>query len=38
MDVVAQAKNLASQGNLTEAKTVIARLDSLRKLYHSVYK
>ncbi|ACL33593.1 cytochrome b562 [Glaesserella parasuis] len=38
IDVVAQAKNLASQGNLTEAKTVIARLDSLRKLYHSVYK
>lgn len=38
IDVVAQAKNLASQGNLTEAKTVIARLDSLRKLYHSAYK
>ncbi|EYE72379.1 soluble cytochrome b562, partial [Glaesserella parasuis str. Nagasaki] len=38
IDVVAQAKNLASQGNLTEAKTVIARLDSLRKLYHSTYK
>ncbi len=38
IDVVAQAKTLASQGNLTEAKTVIERLDSLRKQYHAEYK
>lgn len=38
IDVVVQAKTLASQGNLTEAKTVIERLDSLRKQYHSEYK
>ncbi len=38
IDVVAQAKTLASQGNLTEAKTVISRLEGLKKQYHSEYK
>ncbi len=38
IDVVAQAKTLASQGNLTEAKTVISRLEGLQKQYHSEYK
>ncbi len=38
IDVVEQAKTLANQGNLTEAKTVISRLDSLKKQYHSEYK
>lgn len=38
IDVVEQAKTLASQGNLTEAKTVISRLDGLKKQYHSEYK
>ncbi|AUI65166.1 MULTISPECIES: cytochrome b562 [Glaesserella] len=38
IDVVAQAKTLASQGNLTEAKTVVERLESLKKQYHSEYK
>lgn len=38
IDVVEQAKTLASQGNLTEAKTVISRLEGLKKQYHSEYK
>lgn len=38
IDVVAQAKTLATQGNLTEAKTVISRLEGLKKQYHSEYK
>ncbi|MCK3655849.1 cytochrome B562 [Pasteurellaceae bacterium Macca] len=38
MDVVTQADNLAKQGNLDEAKSLIEKLDSLKQHYHREYK
>ncbi|KMK51515.1 cytochrome B562 [[Actinobacillus] muris] len=38
IDVVSQAKLLAEQGKLTEAKATVAQLNALKKLYHSEYK
>ena len=38
IDVVEQAKKLAEEGKLDEAKTVAEKLGKLKKLYHSEYK
>lgn len=38
IDVVTQAKALAVEGHLDEAKKVAERLDSLKKHYHHEYK
>lgn len=38
IEVVSQAKALAEQGKLTEAKATASQLNNLKKLYHSEYK
>ncbi|OOH85741.1 cytochrome B562 [Pasteurellaceae bacterium 15-036681] len=38
IDLAAQAKILAEQGKLDEAKTVAQQLDNFRKIYHKEYK
>lgn len=38
IDVVSQAKQLAEQGQLTEAKAMVEKLTTLKKMYHSEYK
>lgn len=38
IDVVEQAKKLAEEGKLDEAKTVVEKLGKLKKVYHSEYK
>ena len=38
IDVVEQAKKLAEEGKLDEAKTVVETLGKLKKIYHSEYK
>lgn len=38
IDVVEQAKKLAEDGKLDEAKTVVEKLGKLKKVYHSEYK
>ena len=38
IDVVEQAKKLAEEGKLDEAKTVVEKLGKLKKIYHSEYK
>lgn len=38
IEVVEQAKQLADQGKLAEAKTTVEKLGQLKKLYHSEYK
>lgn len=38
IDVVEQARQLANQGKLDEAKTTIEQLNKLKKMYHAEYK
>lgn len=38
IDVVEQAKQLAADGKLDEAKTSVEKLNQLKKIYHSEYK
>lgn len=38
IDVVSQAKTLAEQGKLSEAKATASQLNALKKHYHSEYK
>lgn len=38
IDLVENAKQLAEQGKLTEAKVSVEKLHQLKKLYHSEYK
>ncbi|WP_373777022.1 cytochrome b562 [Glaesserella sp.] len=38
IDVVTEAKSLAEQGKLEEAKTTATKLNQLKKTYHAEYK